>query len=138
MPIRFDASTTYPADVDGSYEPAMMQDTLLDTMWCEGDEGDGNGQWVEMNLGGNHNISTLVIRNGNAYSFSQSMKSNRAVGATLTFSDGSTENITLKASALEQKIDIGSHNTSSVRLTVTEVKAGTEFNDLCISEMYVR
>jgi len=134
----YDASTTYPADVDGSYDPAMMQDTLLDTMWCEGDEGDGNGQWVQMDLGGNHNISTLVIRNGNAYSFSQSMKSNRAIGATLTFSDGGTENITLKASALEQKIAIGSHNTSSVRLTVTDVKAGTEFNDLCISEMYVR
>jgi hypothetical protein len=134
----FESSSIYPADVDGSYEPERMQDTLLDTMWCEGDAGDGMGQWVQMNLGGNKNVSSLVIRNGNADSFAMSMKSNRATGATLTFSDGSTRAITLKASALEQVIDFGSRNTSSVRLTVTEVKPGTEFNDLCISEAYVR
>ncbi|MFT5685023.1 MAG: hypothetical protein ACI8RZ_005969 [Myxococcota bacterium] len=134
----FESSSSYPTDVDGSYEPAQMQDSLLDTMWCEGDEGDGMGQWVQMNLGGNQNISSLVVRNGNAYSFAQSMKSNRATAATVTFSDGTTKNITLKASALNQVIDLGSHNTSSVRITVTEVKPGTEFNDLCISEAYVR
>ena len=134
----FESSSVYPADVDGTYVPENMQDSLLDTMWCEGSDGDGNGEWVQMNLSGSQSISTLVIRNGNAYSFSQSMKSNRAIGAMLTFSDGSSENITLKASALEQKISIGSRSTSSVRLTVTEVKAGTEFNDLCISEMHVR
>ncbi|MDG1479679.1 MAG: discoidin domain-containing protein [Myxococcota bacterium] len=134
----YESSSNYPADVDGSYEPVQMQDSLLDTMWCEGDEGDGNGQWVQMNLGSSQAVSSLVIRNGNAYSFAQSMKSNRATAATVTFSDGATKNITLKASALEQVIDLGSHNTSSVRITVTEVKPGTEFNDMCISEAYVR
>ena len=134
----FEASSVYPTDVDGSYEPIMMQDTLLDTMWCEADEGDGNGQWVEFNLGGSRAVSELIIRNGNAYSFGQSMKSNRAVGATLSFSDGGSESITLKASALQQTISFPQRNTSTVRLTVTEVKVGTEFNDLCISEAWVQ
>ena len=38
------ASTVYPADADGNYEPKNVEDGVLDSMWCEGDKGDGTNQ----------------------------------------------------------------------------------------------
>jgi len=135
---RSEASSVYPADTGGRYDTDMMNDGLLDTMWCESNEGTGVGEWVEFDFGGSRGLSQLVLVNGNAYSFSISMKSNRAKSATLTYSDGTSQDITLRPSMIEQVIELGSHTTSSVRLTFTDVVTGSEFNDLCVSEIAFR
>jgi hypothetical protein len=62
------------------------------------------------------------------------MKGNRVTSATLTFSDGATETVAIKNSMMCQTVTFPSHQTSSVRVTVTEVSKGKEYNDLCISE----
>lgn len=139
LSVSATASSIYAADNDGSYEPEKMQDGLVDTMWCEASaDGDGVGEWVEYTFDGNHSISSLVLVNGNGFSFSDFMKSNSARAATLTFSSGQTEAITIKPSMVKQTITFPAHSTSSVRMTFTEVKAGKEFNDLCISEAYFK
>ncbi len=132
---RYTTSSTYPADADGNYEPANMSDSLLDSMWCEGNKGgDGTGEWIRFDFGTSRSVSKLRLRNGNAFSFSFNMKANRAKAATLTFSDGSTEDVTIKPSMMEQTISFAPRDTSSVKVTFTEVSLGKEFNDLCISE----
>ncbi len=134
----YKASTTFPADGDGNYELVNTSDGILDSMWCEGNtKGDGTNEWIELDLGGSQSVSKLLLRNGNAYSFSYFMKSNRALGATLTFSDGATETVAIKDTISEQTISFPAHTTSKVRVTFTGVKAGSEFNDLCISEAYL-
>lgn len=139
LPVKsYKVSSTFPADGDGNYEPVNTADGILDSMWCEGNKtGDGTNEWIELELGGSESVSKLVLRNGNAYSFPYFMKSNRATAATLTFSDGATEAVVLKDSISEQTITFPAHTTSSVRVTFTAVKKGSEFNDLCISEAYL-
>jgi hypothetical protein len=130
-------STVYPEDADGTYVGANVADELKDSMWCEGvKDGDGKGEWLEVDFGGKRTVSKLSILNGNGTSFSYFKKVNSIGSATLTFSDGSTEKIEVKAMPLPQNISFAPRSTSTVRITVDEVNKGTEFNDLCISELH--
>ncbi|MCO4743352.1 MAG: discoidin domain-containing protein [Proteobacteria bacterium] len=128
------ASTELPADGDGNYNPSNVADGIKDSMWCEGDDGDGSGQSLDFAFGASTRISKLSLINGIGGSMPLWMKANRAVGGTLTFSDGSTESIVIKNSMMPQVIPFSAKTTTSVKLTFTEVKAGKEYNDLCISE----
>jgi hypothetical protein len=140
VPVKgYKTSSTYPADGDGNYEAVNVADGILDSMWCEGNKtGDGTNEWIELDLGGSQKVSALVLRNGNAYSFGYFMKSNRATTASVLFSDGTTETLTLKDTLSEQALPFSSaHTTSKVKITFTGVKKGSEFNDLCMSELYL-
>lgn len=128
------ASSVYPADIDGDYEPANILDGLDDSMWCEADRGDGVGQWIEFDLGKSSQVGQLWIVNGNAHSWRHYGTSNRATTATVTFSDGATRPIAFKHGIRPQTIPLGSHTTSTVRVTFDQVNRGTDFNDLCVSE----
>lgn len=124
-----------PEDADGAYGVENTYDGILDTMWCENRKnGDGTGTWFEHRFGRTVSVSELELRNGNAYSMSFWMQSNRAVNGTLTFSDGSTESVQFKNTLLEQTVEFPTHRTSSVRITFGEVKKGRKYNDLCIAE----
>ncbi|TNE92896.1 MAG: hypothetical protein EP330_00515 [Deltaproteobacteria bacterium] len=129
------ASSELPADTDGNYSPINAADGILDSMWCEGNkDGDGSGESLEFTFGGATRVSKLHMVNGIGGSLPLWMKANRAASATLTFSDGSTEQITIKNSMMPQVIAFPAKTTSSVKLTFGEIKAGKEYNDLCISE----
>lgn len=131
------SSSESPADADGNYGAANVGDGVVDSMWCEGDaEGDGTGDWIDFAFTGSQQVSSLHLVNGIGTSLSFWMKGNRATGATLTFSDGSAERVTIKNVMLPQKVEFSPRTTSSVRVTFDEVTRGKEFNDLCISEAY--
>ena len=135
MPTGYAASSTYPADADGNYEANLTTDYMLDSMWCENNQtGDGTGEWIEYNFGQPRTISKLVVNNGNALSIAYNTKANRATAATLTFDDGSTQQIALKPMPTAQTISFVSKTTSKVKISFTTVQKGTEFNDLCLSE----
>lgn len=139
VPASFSASSTYPEDSDGSYGPGNVGDGLLDSMWCEGSaDGDGTGEWIQLDLGGSSKVGGLVLSNGNALDLKSFMSANSAVKGTVSFSDGSKEVLTIKPSMMEQTIRFASpRTTSSLRLSFDEVRKGKEFNDLCISELRV-
>lgn len=129
------ASSTLPADADGSYDPANVQDGLTDSMWCEASrDGDGTGEWLSYEFGAAKSVSKLTLVNGIGTSMAFWMKANRATAATLQFADGSTESLVLKNSMLSQAITFPAHTTTSAKLSFTTVAKGKEFNDLCISE----
>ncbi|MFK7930067.1 MAG: discoidin domain-containing protein [Myxococcota bacterium] len=133
----FAISSKLPDDGDGNYNPANVADGVTDSMWCEGSkDGDGTGEWVEVEFGTSRSVSKVSLVNGVGGNLGAWMKSNRATKATLTFSDGSTQSIDVKNSFTNQSISFPSKTTSKVRLTVDEVYKGKEYNDLCISEMY--
>ena len=135
VPTAYSASTTYPADTDGDYEANNVGDEILDSMWCEGNkDGDGTGEWLQMDFGRSRKVGKLVLVNGNADGFSAFMNANSATAATLTFSDGTTQAITIKPTLIEQTIPVGPKTTSSVKITFDGVHKGKQFNDLCISE----
>jgi hypothetical protein len=133
-------SSHLPADGDGTYDPPNLWDGILDSMWCEGVEGDGNGEWVEFDFGRPRTISKLHLVNGNAYNLMWWMKSNRVLSAQLEFSNGSTQEVAVKNSIREQTINLEPVTASKVRMRVTSVKRGSmakkspEFDCVCISE----
>lgn len=134
-PAAASASSTFPADADGSYEPALMYDGLVDTMWCEGKkDGDGAGEWVEFNFGAARSVSKIRVNNGNGTSLSDNMKANKATAVTLSFDDGSSQQLTLKASPSAQTLVFPAKNTSKVRVSINTIQKGTAYNDLCLSE----
>lgn len=138
-PVGATASTTYPADADGNYEPVNLWDHMLDSMWCENNPGDGTNEWVEVDFGTQRRIGTLTLHNGNAYSIAYNVKGNRATKAVLKFDDGSTEEIALKPAPTAQVLKFTPRTTQKVRVTFTGVQRGNnpdspELNDLCISE----
>lgn len=128
------ASSQLADDSDGSYAPANMLDGLVDSMWCEGTDEDGTNESITFQLAGNEQISSLQVINGMGTGLPYWMKNNRASAATLEFSDGTTQQITLKNTMLLQKVDFAPVTTSSVKVTFTAVVKGKEYNDLCISE----
>jgi hypothetical protein len=133
----FTASSSLPADGDGNYEPKNIADGIADTMWCEASkDGDGAGEWLEVSFGGPTKVGKLHLINGVGTSFKYWMKANRVAKATLTWSDGSTQQVDVKNTALPQVIPVGPKTTSSVKVTFDEIKKGTEFNDLCVSEAW--
>ncbi|NOY26950.1 MAG: discoidin domain-containing protein [Oligoflexia bacterium] len=133
----FSASSTYPADGDGDYEADNLGDDVLDSMWCEGNaDGDGTGEWVQLDFGSSQRVSSLVINNGNDFGFKAFINANSATAGTLTFSDGSTQKVTIKPSMMGQTIAFLPRTTRTVRLTFDQVRKGKEFNDLCISELH--
>jgi len=132
-----------PEDADGSYEVANVFDGLSDTMWCENQRaGDGTGTWIELRYPSPVTAGRLQLINGNGYALSFWMETNRAGQATLSFSDGSTEKVTLRDVMLEQTIPIATRTTSSIRIRFDTVKQGTKPKDpdsnvLCISEAWL-
>ena len=62
------------------------------------------------------------------------MATNRAKSATLQFSDGSTANVVIRPSLIEQTVLFTRKQTSKVKLTFTDVVKGSKYNDLCVSE----
>lgn len=131
------SSSEYPEDADGNYKAINVQDGLADSVWCEGDDGDGVGQWIEADFGSSKSVSKLSWINGNAASFALFMKGNRTSDLTLTFSDGSTEKLSaVKSSIKKTEVTFPAHTTSSVRITFDGIAKGKEFNDLCVSEAY--
>jgi len=129
------ASTTLPADADGNYAATNVADGIVDTMWCEGTEdGDGTAEWLHFDFGASTRVSKLQLINGMGTGIKYWIKANRIVRATIEWSDASTQSVAVKNSALVQTLDVGPKQTSSARITFDEVKRGTEYNDLCVSE----
>lgn len=134
-------SSHLPADSDGNYEAPNLWDGILDSMWCEGVEGDGNNEWVELNFGRARSISKLRVVNGNAYGLMWWMKSNRVLTARLEFSNGSSQEVALKNSIREQVVEFDPVTASKVRFQVTSVKQGNmatkdpAYDCVCLSEL---
>jgi len=129
------ASSTYSE----SYDAHNAADGALDAIWCEGDAtGDGTNSWVELTFAQPTAISTMTARTGVAYSFPFFMKSNRPTTGTLTFADGSTAPLTFADKPAEQVFTFPERTTSKVRITLTGVKKGSEFNDLCLADVAFR
>ncbi len=142
VPVKaYKDSSHLEADGDGSYDPVNVSDLVLDSMWCEGAEGDGVGEWIELDFGKPQKISTLSLVNGNAYGLSYWMKSNRVTALELSFSNGTSQTVSAKNVMLPQLIALEPVTTSSVRIKVTGVHPGKEaaadeaYNCVCLSEL---
>ncbi len=130
------ASTEFPSDNDGSYFAHQVFDGVRDTYWCEGaKDNDGVGEWVELTFANATSIQGMSICSGMCASMDVHKKGNSPTKATLMFSDGSSEQIDLKAFPLPQKVKFSPRTVTSVKVKVDAVRKGSDYDDACISEV---
>ena len=135
---RFVRASSTLSSKNDLYVPAHLVDGDPKTTWVEGASGVGQGEWIEVDFGGQKSISELTLINGVGGDLNAWKKSNRTTKATLTFSDGSTQVVDIKDFFLPQTTKFSPKQTSKVRVTFDEVSKGVEYNDLCVSELYFK
>ncbi|MBX2804052.1 MAG: discoidin domain-containing protein [Myxococcales bacterium] len=131
------ASSEFPADNDGAYYPHQAADGVRDTMWCEGNkESDGVGEWVEFDLGRPTALKGMKICAGMCASIAIHKKGNAPTQGTVMFSDGATQQFTLKDFPLPQNVSFDTpHTTDKVKIRIDTVRKGSEYDDACVSEV---
>jgi hypothetical protein len=131
------ASSEFPADTEGSYYAAQSADAVRDSFWCEGNKSsDGVGEWLQYTFDQPTRISSMSICTGMCSTSDILKKGNAPSKVTLTYSDGTSQQVELKAlMPLAQKITLNPVTTSSVKMRIDEVRKGTEFDDACVSEV---
>lgn len=128
-------ASTSSSDLGPEYSPAGLSDGLKDTMWCEGNkESDGSGEWFELDFGKEQIVSKLQLINGVGTSGRDFLNANHATSIKLDFSDGSSWTGAPKGLPLVHTLDFPMKRSSKVRVTISGVKKGKKYNDLCISE----
>jgi hypothetical protein len=131
------ASSEFPADAEGAYYAEQAADNVRDTFWCEGNKAsDGVGETLEFAFDAPTRVSSLRVCTGMCSTPDMLKKGNAPSRVTLTFSDGSSQSVDLKAlMPLAQRVSITPVTTSSVKMRIDAVRKGSEFDDACVSEV---
>ncbi|MCA9492140.1 MAG: discoidin domain-containing protein [Myxococcales bacterium] len=131
------ASSEFPSDADGAYYAAQAADEVRDTYWCEGNKKtDGVGEWLEFTFDHPTRITGVSMCSGMCTTPAELKKTAAPSRVTMQFSDGTTQSVDVKAiMPLPQNLTISPVTTSSVKITIDAVRAGSEFQDACISEV---
>lgn len=131
-----EASSTYNGD-RATHIAYNLLDGNPKTNWTEGVPGYGEGESVDFHFQGKQPIAGFTIWAGNHYDNSYYVKNARPKTITLTFSDGSAKEYTLRDKREEQTFYFDQTvETESVLLTITSVyDDGAVYEDTVISEM---
>lgn len=126
-----------------SYAAKKVIPPSLGTAWCEGAEGDGVGEWIELNLkepmisdGG----FKLEILPGFVVSSATYKKNNRPRKISVTVNDDSTEKqLTLEDYGKFQSFffEWSGKPVKKIRLKILEVYKGEQYADTCITDIAV-
>lgn len=133
------ASTTLPPAEGVTYDPKNLLDRKASTVWVEGDTaGSGLGGTIELDLGGEREVTELHLWNGNWYTWDFWTRHNRVKELEVIFSDGTEQTFTLTD---EKKMEVvrlaAPKKTTSIKLRIRSIYRGSTFNDTVISEIIV-
>ena len=132
------ASSEYPPDDSGTYVAKKVADGKVSTAWVEGEARNGLGANLTLDLGGEKEVSKVTFWAGMWYSVQYWDYSSRPIQVQLEFSDGSTEMVDIpnemKPLVYTLKKPV---KTSTIKVTLKNVKSGSTFSDTGISEIMV-
>lgn len=133
---RSKASSVYSGDDLGVHGSNKLYDGKVSTNWTENVPGEGLEESVTFYLDDTYAVKTMRIYIGSHFNRETYEHNCRPKVITLTFSDGTSERITLADSYEEQTITFEKyHYTDSVKLTIKEVYSGTQFDHTIIAEV---
>jgi tetratricopeptide (TPR) repeat protein len=118
------------------YSIQNLLDGDLKTAWVPDSKTSGIGEWAELSFDGPVQINSLTLTNGYAKNDVTFKNNNRINNATLIFSDGSKQQISLKDTMEPQKINVNKKS-RTVRLIIDAVYKGIKYDDTCLSGMDV-
>ncbi|MCB9639540.1 MAG: hypothetical protein H6728_02880 [Myxococcales bacterium] len=133
--ITYTASSFQAQSVE-SYHPENVGDNKDLTAWGEGRKDDGLGEWIQMMLPMPQQLNTISVSNGCRRPGERYILNNRVKTARLTFSNGSTQDISLKDTEAKQVVTFRPVRTSSIRLTILSIYKGKIGNLTCITELH--
>jgi len=126
---------------DIRYDASVILDDNLETAWIEGVDGDGIGEWIELQLPAETELTRLVVRNGyqkvrddkygDRYLINQ-----RVRDARITVGGGAPFSTKLVDDRGPQNIDLGGRKGDRVRLEIASVY-GAKYADTAICEVRV-
>ena len=136
------SSSQLAADEGGIYFAAAVVDGLESQPWCEGVEGDGTGEWIQLDFTSPVEITSLRLSNGyQGGGFLYEI--NGRVKTLALYVDGElVDNWTLVDSIEQQSYNLAGDVvpgivTNSLKLVIEETYPGWEFEDTCIGEIEV-
>lgn len=133
------ASSSLDASSSANYRPGNLLDHRPDTAWCEGKDGDGEGEWVEIAFDRPVEIRGFTIVNG--YDKGGSFDRWEANGRVHTLGlevDGRTYNTDLENQRVPQPLPFRDPpRTQRLRLIIGSVYRGTTYRDTCLSEVAI-
>ncbi|WP_341063192.1 discoidin domain-containing protein [Paenibacillus sp. FSL P2-0173] len=129
---RITATSTLPNQSNYFFSVDNLTDDNNLTPWCEGTKEGGVGETVTMDLGPTQEVRGMemvdgIIRVNNKY-----LDVNTIQKMKLDFSDG--QSVVLENNDTRFKFD-EPIRTSFVKITILEVKKGTDFPNTCIGEL---
>ncbi|MDQ7821428.1 MAG: hypothetical protein RDV48_01400 [Candidatus Eremiobacteraeota bacterium] len=154
-PELLDLQVTASSSAGSQYLPENVFDAFsafnsngdLNTAWVEGVKGPGKGEWVKISWGKKKEVSAITIypgygkNRGGIPSGRLFFENNQLKVAYLEFSDNSRKKIAFpKRGSASYEADAFSFKpvmTSSVKLIIGEVYAGTKYDDTCVSDMEI-
>ncbi len=132
------ASSEYPPDDTGSYEAKKIADGKVSTAWVEGEERNGLGAYVKLELAREATVAKVVFWAGMWYSRQYWDYSSRPTEVELAFDDGTTELVQIP-NVMEPHEHVLKKpvTTKTIKITLRNVKSGSTFSDTGISEVVV-
>lgn len=116
--------------------PANAIDGDLSTAWVEDAAGQGEGESITIQLDGVCAVSGFTINAGYQKNADAYHNNSRPAGLRVTFSDGSSMDISLEDVNDQQIVTFGAPvDTSGVTFTILSVYAGSAYQDTAISEI---
>jgi hypothetical protein len=134
--VKVSASSSRRAEKGNFYDPNLAFDGNSRTAWCEGVRGAGVGQWIVFDFKKEEKLKEIIIEPGYFKTSELWRKNNRLAEITVTFSDKSKRNFSLKDLMKEQKIELNNVKTESVMITIRDIYPGqADSKDTLISEV---
>lgn len=131
------ASSVFPPDSWGPYDPPFAVDGDLGTPWVEGVEGPGIGEWIHLAFPETVVVERIGIDVGYDRNEDVFFANHRLKRATVRFSDGQEIELTFSDKRGMQVMGIPRVETSFVRIVIEEVYVGTWYDDTCVGEIEI-
>lgn len=116
--------------------PERLVDEDTSTAWVEGVNGNGEGEYVFINLNDLYSVSGIKIWNGYQKSKDLYFKNARPAEIKLEFSDGTIEQLELQDEfGKGQTFHFETRITAYVKMTIISIYEGDKYEDTVISEV---
>ena len=131
------ASSVLKPQFGFSYGPGNVVDEDLRTAWVEGKRGQGIGEFLTIDLGKPHKVSGLQVMNGYHKNIRLFKANSRVRSALLSFSDGSSRNVTLHDAPGIQTLEFPAVEAKWVQFKINSVYKGSKYKDTAVTELRV-
>lgn len=130
------ATSSRSPEYGNSYDPRLILDSDVRTAWVEGVSGQGVGEGITLQLSGSALVTGFDLTSGYQKTSALFYKNSRPETILVTFSDGTSETISLRDAMGTQHILFSQPvETSEISIRIQSVYPGSDYTDTAISEI---